>query len=83
MFNNATASIKLHYNTDKYMLEQAISQGDTIFPQSITAVLEYAFKELDWAKQGINMNDEYLSHLGFVDDIVLIAESLSVAHTNN
>lgn len=36
------------------------------------AALEDVFKFLDW--EGININGEYITHLRFVNNIVLLAE---------
>ncbi|WP_337242217.1 reverse transcriptase domain-containing protein, partial [Proteus faecis] len=41
-----------------------------------TAALEDAFKPLEWKGCGININGEYITHLRFADDIVVMAESL-------
>jgi hypothetical protein len=34
------------------------------------------FKTLNWRGRGININGEYISHLRFADDIVIMAETL-------
>ena len=41
-----------------------------------TSVLESVFKKLDWSKKGIDIKGEFLSHLRFADDIVLMAVDL-------
>ncbi|XP_047994918.1 uncharacterized protein LOC125233097 [Leguminivora glycinivorella] len=33
------------------------------------------FRMLDWARRGINVNGEYISHLRFADDIVILAKT--------
>lgn len=45
-------------------------------PKLFTNALEDVFKTLDWTGQGNNVNGEYISHLRFADDIVVMAESL-------
>ncbi|KAL0882120.1 hypothetical protein ABMA27_000683 [Loxostege sticticalis] len=51
-------------------------QGDVISPKLFTAALEDVFKLLDWSGLGININGEYITHLRFADDIVVMAETL-------
>lgn len=41
-----------------------------------TNALGDVFKTLDWNGQGINVNGQYLLHLRFADDIVILTESL-------
>lgn len=79
IYNNATACVKLHESTNKYRIERGIRQGDTISPKLFTTVLEYAFKEINWDRKGINIDGEYLSHLRFADDIVITTDSFSEA----
>ncbi|KAL0901059.1 hypothetical protein ABMA27_006382 [Loxostege sticticalis] len=50
--------------------------GDVIPPKLFTAAMEDAFKLLEWDGLGININGEYITHLRFADDIVVMAESL-------
>lgn len=38
------------------------------------------FKTLDWRGRGITINGEYISHLRFADDIVIMAETLQDLH---
>ncbi|CAK1598811.1 unnamed protein product [Parnassius mnemosyne] len=63
-------------STKTIQLQRGVRQGDVISPKLFTAALEDVFKLLDWKVYGININDEYLTHLRFTDDIVLMAESL-------
>jgi hypothetical protein len=53
-----------------------VRQGDVISPKLFTAALEDMFKLLDWRGYGININGEYMTHLRFADDIVVMAETL-------
>ncbi|KAL0860164.1 hypothetical protein ABMA27_010471 [Loxostege sticticalis] len=57
-------------------LQRGVRQGDVISPKLFTAALEDVFKLLDWSGLGININGEYITHLRFADDIVVIAETL-------
>ncbi|CAK1603557.1 unnamed protein product [Parnassius mnemosyne] len=54
---------------------RGVRQGDVISLKLFTAALEDVFKLLNWKGYGININGEYITHLRFADDIVLIAES--------
>ncbi|CAG9120111.1 unnamed protein product [Plutella xylostella] len=49
---------------------------NVISPKLFTNALEDVFKTLDWKGHGICINGEYMSHLRFADDIVIMAESL-------
>lgn len=40
-----------------------------------TACLERVFRKLDWENTVLRTNGEYLSHLRFADDILLLSES--------
>ncbi|CAG5056668.1 unnamed protein product [Parnassius apollo] len=62
--------------TKPIQLQRGVRQGDVISPKLFTAALEDVFKLLDWKGYGININGEYITHLRFADDIVLMAESL-------
>lgn len=45
-------------------------------PKLFTTLLEDVFKLLEWDGLGININGEYMTHLRFADDIVVMAETL-------
>jgi hypothetical protein len=57
-------------------LRRGVRQGDVISPKLFTAALEDMFKLLDWRGFGININGEYMTHLRFADDIVVMSETL-------
>ena len=57
------------------LLKRGVRQGDVISPKLFTAALENVFKVLDWNGLGININGEYITHLRFADDIVVIGET--------
>lgn len=54
-------------------------QGDTMSPKLFTAILEYAFKALDWEHVGPNIDGKRLNNLRFSDDMVLIADNFKDA----
>lgn len=62
--------------TNPIELHRGKRLGDVISPKLFTAALEDVFKTLDWSKLGINVNGEYLSHLRFADNIVIMVESI-------
>ena len=43
-------------------------------PKLFIAVLEQIFRSLTWNKIGLNIHGQYLSHLRFADDLVLLSE---------
>ena len=75
IYSKATATICLGKGKAKIKLERGVRQGDTISPKLFTAVLEEVFRKLDWSKKGIKINGEFLSHLRFADDIVIISSN--------
>lgn len=79
VYKNATSCIKLHKSTAKFKIGRGVRQGDTISPKLFISVLESVFKKIDWSEMGIKINGEYLSHLRFADDIILIAANLDQA----
>ena len=51
--------------------KKGVHQGDTISSKPFTALLESVFQKLNWDVKGIKIDEEYLNHLRFVDDIVI------------
>ena len=77
LYEAATMSVQVQGQQSKpIQLRRGVRQGDVISPKLFTSALEDMFKTLDWKGKGININGEYISHLRFADDIVLMAESL-------
>ncbi|RVE40503.1 hypothetical protein evm_014848 [Chilo suppressalis] len=82
LYENATMSVRLqNQSSNPIQLKRGVRQGDVISPKLFTAALEDIFKLLDWKGRGININGEYLSHLRFADDVVLMAETLEDLNT--
>lgn len=73
VYENATLSIRLHENTEKFKMGRGIRQGDTASPKLFTLALEDVFKELEWSEMGININGTFFNNLRFADDIALIS----------
>ena len=49
--------------------------GNTISPKLFTAALENIFRRLTWETRGLKIDDEYLNHLRFADDILIRANA--------
>lgn len=82
LYQNATMTIRVqNQNTNPIQLQRGVRQGDVISPKLFTAALEDIFKLLDWEGLGININGQYLTHLRFADDIVLMAETMEDLNT--
>ncbi|CAH2096073.1 unnamed protein product [Euphydryas editha] len=64
------------HSTIAVPMQRAVRQGNIISPKLFIAALEDAFKFLEWKGFGMNINSEYITHLRFANDIVLMAESL-------
>lgn len=77
LYNKATMCIRLQdQSTNQIQLQKGVRQGDVISPKLFTSALEDVFKLLNWHGYGININGEYITHLRFADDIVIMAESM-------
>lgn len=75
IYNNSKARIKMDRLGKEFNIEKGVRQGDPISPNLFTAILERIFSKLNWDNLGININGEYLNHLRFADDIIIISES--------
>lgn len=75
IYDGATASIRVNDKRAKINIEKGVRQGDTISPQLFSACLEDIFRKLDWDSKGIRINGEYLNHLRFADDLVLLSNN--------
>ena len=75
IYSQSSATVPLNKGEAKIKICKGVRQGDTISPKLFTAVLEEIFKKLDWETKGLNINGEYLNHLRFADDIVLISSN--------
>ncbi|GBP88546.1 Retrovirus-related Pol polyprotein from type-2 retrotransposable element R2DM; Endonuclease [Eumeta japonica] len=59
---------------EEFPIEKGVRQGDPVSSKLFSAALEMIFRNLDWNKNGLNINDENLNHLRFADDLILFAE---------
>ena len=75
IYSGGTSSIRLHKDSDRFVLERGVRQGDTISPKLFTACLEEVFMNICWVNKGVVVDGERLTHLRFADDIVVFAES--------
>lgn len=74
LYNGATSVLKLHRDSDKITL--GARQGDNISPRLFISCFQDAIiKRIDWEGRGLSIEGEYLSHLIFADDIILLAKS--------
>jgi len=74
-YANGTATVRLHKDSDKVKIAKGVRQGDTISPKLFTACLESIFRKINWERKGLNINGQYLNHLRFADDIILMSET--------
>ena len=75
IYNQNYAKIKTEREGEPFPLERGVKQGDPISPKLFTAVLEDIFRNLKWAKRGVNINGSKISDLRFADDIILFANT--------
>jgi hypothetical protein len=77
LYESATMSVQVqNQQTKPVPLHRGVRQRDVISPKLFTNAMEDMFKTLNWKGRGININGEYISHLRFADDIVIMAETL-------
>ena len=78
IYSEATSVPGLHKDSEKFKLGRGARQGDNIPPKLYTSCLQHAIiNKINWENKGVRIDGEYLSHLNFADDIVLIANSTS------
>jgi hypothetical protein len=76
IYENAKSEFRV--NADERVpveIKRGVRQGDAASPALFNAALESIFRRLDWDLKGVNINGNYLSHLRFADDIVLVARA--------
>ena len=67
--------IHLHTHDEKFRLQRGVRQGDNISPR--ICLQDAIIGKINWKDRGIKIDGEYLSHLIFTDDILLITELTS------
>ena len=65
-------TVHLHKESEKIRIKRGVSQGDTISLKLFTAPLESIFRRLNWDKNGVKIDGEFLSNIHFVDNIFLL-----------
>ena len=68
-------TVYLHKESEKINIKRGVRQGDTITPKLFTSTLESIFRRLNWENKGLKIDEEYLNHLRFADDIFLCTET--------
>ena len=64
-------TVHLHKESEKIRTKRGVKQGDTISRKLFTVTLEGIFRRLNWEYKGVKIDGEFLSNLGFADDIIL------------
>lgn len=69
--------MKTTLGTSEVLIEikKGVRQGDTISPKLFVACLEKVFSHIDWEGKGLLIDGQFLHHLRFADDIILIADN--------
>ena len=70
---SAGPSARVHLEsttTEAFKILKGVRQGDPT--KLFTAAMEDVFRNLDWQSNGIMIYGEYLTHLRFADDILLV-----------
>ena len=76
IYKEPTARIHLNDTiTDSIEILRGVRQGDPMSPKLFTAALEEALRNIDWSDKGILVDGEYLNHLRFADDILILSHT--------
>lgn len=75
IYKNNKSRIQLETTGPWFPVRRGVRQGDPLSPRLFIATLEQIISKLDWKKHGLRIEDKYLSHLRFADDLVLLAEN--------
>jgi hypothetical protein len=77
LYESATMSVKVQKQQTKPVpLHRGVRQRDVISLKLFTNVMEDMSKTLNWKGRGININGEYILHLRFADDIIIMAGTM-------
>ncbi len=76
MYNEAEARVRMDTVGNKFKIKRGVRQGDPLSPNLFNCLLEEVFRQLDWERRGIKINGEFLNHLRFADDVVLLTEKI-------
>lgn len=75
LYEKSQSRVQLDNVGPPIKIERGVKQGDPLSPRLFIAVLESVIGNLDWNNLGINVKGNYLSHLRFADDIVLLSDN--------
>ena len=73
---NCTTEVTLFANPISIPVGKGVKQGDTISPKLFSACLEMVMRKMNW-RRGLKIDGEYLTHLRFADDIVLLGNNVA------
>lgn len=77
IYRNNTSRVKLETIGPYFPVRRGVRQGNPLSPKIFVAILEYVISKLDWKYKRLYIQDAFLSHLRFADDLVLLSESSS------
>ncbi|CAG4947891.1 unnamed protein product [Colias eurytheme] len=75
IYEKSKSRVKLETAGSWFPIKRGVRQGDPLSPILFIATLESIISKLNWNKCGIKVKSEYLNHLRFADDLVLISET--------
>ncbi len=76
-YSESKAYIKMDRTGELFNIKRGVRQGDPLSTNMFNCVCEEIFRNLKWEEMGIKIKGEFLSHLCFADDVVIISDSIN------
>lgn len=82
IYQNSTGQTKIETLGPPFAITKGVKQRDPISPDLFNCALKCAIRTLEWENEhGVKINGQYLTHLKFPDDLILVTTSAQSLHT--
>ena len=75
IYTHSSMAFHLYIDSKKINIRTGVREENTIWPKLFTAALENIFRRLIWETRGLQIDNEYLSHIRCADDILVCANT--------